>query len=417
MSSIRWRMVSWPILMAAFSAPVLVNCKGLPGGLPGPVGDLANAGSCSIDVTDVDAIAKADWAGTLGVNAEVGGKIKGGLQAAVNLQKLAADIDAQVKGACANLASDLGASGGDYKDATAACQAAIKVMGDVKAKMGASASISIDIVPPKCSASMSAMADCAGHCDASASGGKAEVKCTGGDISGQCDANCTGSCDVSAGGACDGTCSGTCDGDISGTCKGNCTGKCDGKTSKGAQVSATCKGQCKGSCQLKAAAKCSGTCSGTCSVDFKAPKCSGTVEPPKVSAECKASCNASVSGKVDCTPATVALKITGSADADAAAKFKAAVEKNLPAILKVAIGLKDRLGSVATSGEAVITGVQSAASAAVSGGGKGALKIAACTASPFKGAIDAVASVKASVNVSVDVKASASAGGSAKAGG
>ena len=44
-------------------------------------------------------------------------------------------------------------------------------------------------------------------------------------------------------------------------------------------------------------------------------------------------------------------------------------------------------------------------------------RLVACVASPFKGALDAAASVKASVKVSVDVKASASASGSGSAGG
>ncbi|WP_394829266.1 hypothetical protein [Pendulispora albinea] len=50
---------------------------------------------------------------------------------------------------------------------------------------------------------------------------------------------------------------------------------------------------------------------------------------------------------------------------------------------------------------------------ATSGGLTAAAKLAGCVAAPFKGALDAAASVKANVKVSVDVKASASASGSA----
>ncbi|MBN8285389.1 hypothetical protein, partial [Zoogloea sp.] len=81
--------------------------------------------------------------------------------------------DGQLKVACNALGKDLGAPEG--KDAQEACKGAIKVMGEVKAKMGANIKIALDFQPPKCSASMSAMADCSGKCDVQATGGKAEV--------------------------------------------------------------------------------------------------------------------------------------------------------------------------------------------------------------------------------------------------
>ena len=46
------------------------------------------------------------------------------------------EIDGDLKGACGNLAKDLGATG-DFADGKAACEAAIKVMGEVRAKIGA----------------------------------------------------------------------------------------------------------------------------------------------------------------------------------------------------------------------------------------------------------------------------------------
>jgi len=423
MTSNRWRVVSWPFFAALVAAPILVNCGKMPNvpGMPG---------KCTGDVASIEGIVKTDWAATLKVDAKVGAQIKGGLQAALNLKNLAAEIDGQLKVACNGLAKDLG--GGEGKDAQEACKGALKVMGEVKAKIGASAKFSIDIVPPKCSASMSAMADCSGKCDVQATGGKAEVKCEGGEISGECGAKCEGSCDLEAGGKCEGECGGSCDAEMKGSCSGKCEGKCDGKDSKGAECKGTCegkctggdvkgecKGTCKGGCQLKAGGSCKGTCSGKCSVEMKAPKCSGKLTPPKVSAECSASCDAQVSGKVECSPAKVALKIEGSADASAQAKFEGAIKNNLGAVLKIAIGMKDRLEGVAASGKAVIDGVQAAAKAGAKGGAQGALAITACIAAPFTAAFDAVASVKANVNVSVDVKASASASGSAggKAGG
>ena len=383
------------------------------------------------DLTKVDAIMAYDFSANFKIDAAGGAKLKAGTAAAVSIQGFAAQVDADLKGACTGLAKDLGATG-DWKDGKSACEAAIKAMGDVKAKMGAKAAINLVFEPPRCEADMNVMADCAGKCDVKASGGKAKVECEPGKLSGKCDANCEGSCDVQAGAKCDGECSGSCDAEVSGSCSGKCNGKCDGKDSKGAScagkcdgkceggtVKGQCKGKCGGSCQLKASAKCEGTCSGKCSAEMKAPKCTGEVKPPEMSADCKAHCDADVSAKMTCTPAKVGLAITGSADAKAEAQFKAAVEKNFPLILKVAVGMGERAAKLAGEIKVVIEGVQGSveAIAKTSGDAKKATMVAgqitACLGETFKGALGAAGSLKANVDVSVNVKASASASGSA----
>jgi hypothetical protein len=425
MVSNRWQKLAAPFVVIALGSPLIMDCGALPSvpgvpGLPGNCPDMANA----------EAVAKFDWEKEFKLDAKVAGQLKGGLEAAINLQALSAKIDGELAAACNGLGKDLGGKG-DAKSAPDACKAAITVMGTVKAKMGANAKLAIDIAPPVCSASMDAMAECAGSCDASVKGGKAEVKCEGGEISGTCDAKCSGSCQMEAAATCSGTCEGSCDASFTGTCGGMCDGKCDGKATAGAGgaeckgkcegkcsagAKGECKGKCGGSCALKGEAECKGTCSGKCSAEMKAPKCSGKVEPPQMSAECKASCDAKVSGKVECTPARVVLKIEGAADAAAAATYKAAIEKNLPLVLKIAIGMKDRVGEVAGSVKGVVEGAQGAVSGAVSGGPVLAAALTACVAAPFTGALDAAASLQASVDVSVDVKASASASGSASGG-
>jgi hypothetical protein len=411
-------MISWPVLLGALGLPALMDC----GKLPTPPG-VPNVGGNCPDMASVDAVAKFDWQKEFKLDASASGKLKGGLSAAINLKALAAEMDGDLKAACGGLAKDLGATG-DFADGKSACEAAIKVMGEVRAKMGANAKATLVVQPPHCSASMDAYADCAGHCDASVQGGKAEVKCEKGELSGTCDAKCEGKCELSAGGSCDGTCEGSCDAHFSGKCDGNCQGKCDGKDSKGscagkceggcdAAGKGECKGKCGGSCQLKASAKCDGQCTGKCSVEMKAPKCTGEVVPPKVSAECKATCDAKVNGKLECSPARVALKIEGAADAAVSAKYKGALEKNLPAILKIAIGMKDRASSIAANVQGAVEGAQASVKAAAGASPMSGAALTACVAAPFKGAIDAAASIKANVNVSVDVKASAEAHGSA----
>lgn len=376
-------------------------------------------------VSAVD-IAKVDFAAEFKIAADPAHKMKAGIAAAAELRAFAESIDADLREGCGGLAKDLGA-GGSFADGKAACEAAIKAMNNVRAKMGASAHVTLSAQPPHCTASMEVMTDCAAECDATVKPGTVKAECEAGKLSGQCDAECSGSCDLSSAGAfCEGTCEGSCEASFKGTCGGECNGKCNGKDTKGAcsgtcegkcesHANGECKGKCGGRCELKGKAKCTGTCNGSCSVQMKAPKCTGEVTPPKMSAECKAHCDAKMEGKVECHPASVAVRIEGAADAKVADNYRAALEKNLPIILKIAVGMAHRAEKAAGSVRAVVEGLQGSveAVAKTSSDKTAGAKLVACVASPFKGALDAAASVKANVKVSVDVKASASASGSA----
>ena len=385
------------------------------------------------DLTKPEAILAFDFATEFKLDAAVGAKLKAATAAAVELKGFADQIDADLKAGCGPIAKDLGAAG-DFKDGKTACEAAIKAIGDTKAKIGGSAKLSLVVKPPKCQADMNVYGDCAGKCDASISGGKAKVECEPGKLSGKCDANCEGSCDVQAGAKCDGTCSGSCDAEIKGSCSGKCNGKCDGKDSKGVSCSGSCEGKCEGGtvkgscsgkcggeCKLNASAKCEGTCTGKCSAEFKAPKCTGEITPPKMSADCKAHCDASVSAKMECTPASVGITASGVADAAAFEKLKLTLEKNLPLVLKVAIGMGDRAVKIAANGKAVVEGALSVTtSVAGKGGASGALtggQLVACLGGTFKEAIGATGSLQANVSVSVNVSASASGSAGGGAGG
>jgi hypothetical protein len=413
--------------------PVLVGC-GAAGNLGGAGGLPGGMGANCPDLSKPEAILAFDFAGNFKISAEAGAKLKAATAAAVELKGFADQVDADLKAGCGGLAKDLGVAG-DFKDGKSACDAALKAIHDAKAKLGASAKLSVVAKAPKCQADLNAYADCAGKCDASVSGGKAKVECEPGKLSGKCDANCEGSCDVQAGAKCDGTCSGTCDAEVKGSCSGKCNGKCDGKDSKGASCAGNCegkceggtmhgecKGKCGGECKLKASAKCEGTCTGKCTTELKEPKCTGEVIPPKISADCKAHCDASVSAKMECTPAQVGVVVAGAADAKAAEHLKVALEKNLPLVLKIAVGINDRAAKMATNAKAVFEGtLSSMTEIAGSGGGQAALtvgQLTACLGETFKGAIAAAASLQANVSVSASVSASASgsAGGSAKGG-
>jgi len=137
---------------------------------------------------------------------------------------------------------------------------------------------------------------------------------------------------------------------------------------------------------------------------MEAPKCSGEVKPPEMSAECKANCDAEVNAKVECQPAAVTVKLEGSADAAGAAKFKAVLEKDLPALFTVTKGVVGRVEKAAGNVKVALEGAE----AAVKSGGASALKVASCFATSLQ------AQAQASVQINVSVKASASA--SAEAG-
>jgi hypothetical protein len=423
-----------PAIAFGLLVPVLLSGCGAAGGLGGLASAVPGVGGKCPDLSKPEAILAFDFASNFKLSAEAGAKLKSATAAAVELKGFADQVDADLKAGCGGIAKDLGASG-EFADGQAACKAALKAIGDTKAKIGASAKLAVVIKPPKCLADLNAYGDCAGKCDVSASGGKAKVECEPGKLAGKCDAQCEGSCDVQAGAKCEGTCSGTCDAEIKGTCSGKCNGKCDGKDAKGASCAGTCdgkceggkvqgecKGKCGGECKLKASAKCEGTCSGKCTTEFKEPKCTGEITPPKVSADCKAHCDASVSAKMECTPAQVGITATGVADAKAFESLKVALEKNLPLVLKVSVGMGERAAKMAGNAKAVLEGtVSSMTEIAGSGGGQAALttgQLTACLGETFKGAIAAAGSLQANVNVSVNVSASASgsAGGGAKGG-
>lgn len=412
-----------PALAVLVATAAATSCDKIP---IDPSSAVGAAAGCP-DVSSVRAIAQFDWAGEFGIDAKAAAKVSAGLQAAISLQGFAAKLDADLKAACGGLATDLGANG-PWRTGEEACKAASSAMGKLKAEMGGKIAISLDVQPPHCSASMNAMADCVAECDVDLEPGSVAVECEAGKLSGECSAQCTGRCDLKASAKCDGTCSGSCSASFSGSCGGDCKGKCDGSDVDGAckgkcegscsaNAEGSCGGSCSGSCQMDTAAQCDGQCTGGCSVEMKAPRCEGEITPPKASAECNASCDASVSAELQCSKPRIALQVDGAANAAAAAKFTAALEANLPAILQIAVGMKDQSLRVAGSVKEVVGGVQVTIKSLKSSRSVGA-RVTACVAAPFKGAFDAAASVKANVNVSVEVKASASAsaGGSASAG-
>ncbi|HOU94618.1 MAG TPA: hypothetical protein PLU22_26385, partial [Polyangiaceae bacterium] len=87
MVSYRWQKSIVPAF-ALIAAPMLMNCSG-GGGVPGMPG---GGGACKVDLKDPSAIMKASF----GIDAELEGKVKAAMAAGANLQKIAADIEAEI---------------------------------------------------------------------------------------------------------------------------------------------------------------------------------------------------------------------------------------------------------------------------------------------------------------------------------
>lgn len=370
----------------ALLAAAFVQCGG--GLANAPVGP---APKCP-DVSDRDAALAFDWAASYGLDAASAAKIRAGVAAATDLRRLAAQVDADLKTGCGGLAADLGAPA-HFESGKEACDAGLAAIRATRSKLG-HATIALDTSAPKCGAPLDVFAACLAKCDAARERG-APSACEPGKIQGTCDGNCSGTCDTQGGAKCSGTCSGKCD--------GRCKGRCEGAPSEGVcsgTCTGSCTGVCSGACDVAGKAPCSGTCTGSCDVAMKSPRCTGEASAPGASAECRAECDAWAQAKADCTPAHVGVTVRGGDEA-LAKKFAAALENDLPLVLKVSVGMAERVKQVARDVTAVVDGARAAARAPAGSPKPSALE--ACVSSPFSAGIAAAAALEASVATSVAV--------------
>lgn len=300
------------------------------------------------------------------------------------------ELDTSLRNACLRMADAMHVQVANRNDTRAACEVvATQVRDDATHLRGtAGLRVEIDAVPPHCEVSVDAYASCAGSCDASFTPGSAEIQCEGGEISGRCSASCQGSCVADVSGSC------------SGTCEGSCNGTCSAQGPNGS-CNGTCNGQCNGRCAVRAQASCQGECRGGCSVAYTEPHCSGRVVPPRVSAECRASCDARLNASASCTPARVSLRITGNVSSDLEARvtrLRAAVENGYGNILDVAA----KTERVASTGAALVENAQRLPGAV----GSLAANAAICAGTAVSSAVSSVAKVQVSVSVSVQVSGS-----------
>ncbi len=381
------------------------------------------------------------------------------VQAGADLVQIAGTLEGDVTAACAGIATDLGVtdtwtamgpSGGgtaddEVQEACRQAQDAINAVlnggGSAQVSCGLSATggqCTVDAnVEASCEASCSGMATCTPP--------SVTVSCDPGDLSvvcgASCDVNatcegsvqvaaqCNGSCEADCSGKCfpgkapsvhcEGTCMGTCEGtctvggtatQVSGACAGSCSGSCDAECDYDpgtpAHCEGTCQGTCNGDCTLDANASvmCGANvrCKGGCSVTGTAPQCEGQVMPAKCSGSvnCQAACQSHADIQASCTPPTVTMECSASADPQVQ-KLVTTLGAHMPAILNAA----QTQGPLATQ---AIQTLGSTGGAVVADLGNIGGKALACATTALSASADASVSVSVSVRVSANVSASAS---------
>ncbi len=277
--------------------------------------------------------------------------------ASISFMGAAQDLHGVLLDACQDIGHRLGVADSLMVNATGepdvrvACDAASAALRtelqDIR--MQANLELQVQATPPQCDIRVDAYASCAAQCDATVDPGKLEVQCEGGELVGQCN----------------------------GTCNGDC------------QVNGT---------WASSQAQCNGLCRGDCSVAFVEPRCTGTMRPPSVHAECEAACNAKLDAEARCTPGEVHVVVRGAVASnieERMARLRGAIEGAGGAVLATRAKLQRLVGS----GKLLVRAAGDVPSAV----GQIGLSAAACAAESAAGIINASASISISFEASVSV--------------
>jgi len=319
-------------------------------------------------------------------------KLETFLSATADFTSAAAELEGSLISACEDMAKELEipeeqlqGTPGEPKVKAVCMPVSAKIEAELQ-DLRASAKLDVKVAatPPRCQAKVDAYAECVGECEVDVDPGKLELQCEGGELRGECDAECRGTCAAEVEGRCDGTCEGT----------------CSSKASKG-----RCDGECEGTCVTQAKAECKGECRGECSVTMKEPYCTGEVRAPRASADCQASCDARLNARAECTPGAVDVDVAGVAESnipERAARVRAAIKSGLGGVLAV----RAKLSRLGASGNAIVRTAGSLPNAV----GELGVNAASCVTQAAAALPRATASVSVSVEVSASLSASAGAG-------
>ena len=157
-SKAKLRVALTPFALGALALPAVGGCDTIP--------DAQGAVCCS------------EFQVGATINADIGGSAQSvvAVQAVADFAGIAGAAVVVLTGACRNIAQDLDAPKADQDAAEAKtdkrdkmeawCGLAVSTIGTVKASLGGSASIDLQVTPPVCEASVSAKANCQASCSA-----------------------------------------------------------------------------------------------------------------------------------------------------------------------------------------------------------------------------------------------------------
>jgi hypothetical protein len=284
-------------------------------------------------------------------------KLESFMSASVAFMGAAQDLHGVLLDACQDIGRRLGipeermalpSGEPDVRTACAAASAGLRAeLQDLRVQ--AQLEVVVEATPPHCDIRVDAYAQCAAQCDATVDPGKLEVQCEGGELVGRCNGDCRGDCRV-------------------------------------------------GGSWVAGQARCEGLCRGDCSVAFAEPRCTGTVRPPKVEAECEAACNAKLDAEARCTPGEAHVSVRGAVASNIServANVRGAVEGAGVAVLATRAKLERLVGS----GKLLLRAADDVPKAV----GEIGVAAAACAAESAAGIINASASISVSFEASVSV--------------
>ena len=263
-------------------------------------------------------------------------------------------------------------------DASVVADLMAHIRGEINANI--EGGISLNYVPPRCSANVSlaveAQASCEANagCEVEASPGEVSVQCEG-QCSGGCSAECSGavSCEASVMGggfACEGSCEGSCALEVAAECGGTCNGTCtvnDEVQGAEGEFSGECGGECEGTCEMSAGGECSGSCQGSCVVESPSADFNCNGEPPTCRGECSGECSGSCEGTATPPSASVDCEASADCQASASAQGSANFECSPPSLefsfefgagvdINAQAQFRARLGELRVRGAAILQG-------------------------------------------------------------
>jgi hypothetical protein len=385
--------------------------------------NLMDAVTCDSDEFNLTAGTVGNFGGD-----EASQKIEAFLQATIDLNRKATNLATSLTSACLNIGRAIGltdtemqpasASASDDQKIRAACTPVATAIGEtIRDALPTGFTLSLVYQPPQCQASFDVYAGCAADCDVNVDHGSFEAECQPGTVGiGECGATCSGGCWVEASAACTGSCSATCTGSCSGACYGTCSAGCAYESSPGVcagactgtctgQCSATCNGSCSGTCVFDASAGCTGECHGQCDVWVTPPHCEVYVEPPSISVDCQASCEARARANLTCTRPSLTVNY-GQLGGDAGARDRlralvTALRDNYPAVLGAAGEVGEAVVNLVESFFSALDGFTDSLTAAIDAFACGlkAFEVSAQVSLTFSASFDATASITGAVAV------------------